>query len=86
MWFLTFTYPSDDNKLGSFMKWFGAPQFLKNEESVHNKSILRQECISATAHTPHIASGLEYDFCKFVLILNNKLPEGVEQISIIMLA
>ena len=22
------------------MEWFGTPQFLKNEESVHNKSIL----------------------------------------------
>ena len=49
-------------------------------------SDLRQECISVAAHTPHIALGLEYYFCKFVLILNNKLPEGVQQISIIMLA
>ena len=27
-------------RLGSFMKWFETPQFLKNEESVDNKNIL----------------------------------------------
>ena len=54
--------------------------------SLKKATDLRQECISATAHTPHIASGIEYNFCKFVLILNNKLPEGVKQISVIMLA
>ena len=29
------------------MKWFGTPQFLKTEESVHNKSILMK-------HKPYV--------------------------------
>ena len=29
------------------MKWFGTPQFLKNEESVHDKSILMK-------HKPYV--------------------------------